>query len=64
VPSLLLFIDRLLLALLLLVSLPFPFELPNILLISPPCPEILLRDLPAGLLEVAATGALIYCGRR
>jgi hypothetical protein len=45
---------------LLLVSLPFPFELPNILPSNPPCPEILLRGLPARLLELPAAGALIY----
>lgn len=48
----------------LLVSLPFPFELPNILLSNPPCPEMLLRGLPDRLLGFPVAGALIYRGRR
>jgi hypothetical protein len=49
-----------LLAASLLVSLALPLELPNILLSNPPCPEMLLRLLPARVLEDLVSVALIY----
>jgi hypothetical protein len=40
--------------------LALPLELPNILLSNPPCPEMLLRLLPARVLEDLVSVALIY----